>query len=978
MNTAASRPMRLAASLLIGAVFVSALALTLFLASAPAAYATGGGGPRYVATTGADGGACTNVAAPCRTIAFAVGVALTGDPINIAAGTYAEHVIVGSKALTFSGAGADSTFVDGSNTGRVFSVTATSATFANLTIQNGYVIIESGGGLYVSGTLTLTNVNVLSNTVAAASGDYDGGGVRVLGELRVTGGRFENNRAPAASGEGGAIRSNAITGSQPNVTISGTTFISNTAYAGGGITLEANVWLTNTQFISNSATYRGGGVFSNPATPGTMTLSGGRFERNIATISYGGGVSFAGAAMVNGTQFISNTSGGTGGGARIYGVATLTDAEFTGNRATNGSGGGLYAGAGLTVTNGTFTGNSSSSTGGGLYAASTATVAGTDFISNTATSGGGLYASSTAALTDTQFTGNSTTGTGGGLYVASTATVTGTQFISNAAIGSGGGLYANSSSAVVSVTGAEFIGNKAGGALIFSSASRDLAIPAEQVAQAKIMTAGSSGGGLYAAGPVTLVDTRVMSNTSSLNGGGLYAGRAATLTGAQFTSNTALSGAGGGLYASYPVTLTNTLFIDNAATNGGGLYGSGIGAGNSRVVNSVFGGNSATTNGAALYLTANSTGRTAAILHTTIGSPSLGAGQAIYVGGTSGVTTDITNTLIASYTVGIQQVAGTVTTWNTLFNGNTANTSGTVNENASVTGDPLFVDPANGDYHLGADSAAVDAGVAAGITTDYDGDSRPQGPGYDIGYDEVLQQCGLSTGVNYTFGSPAVTLNFSNLGDISCAAGVYFPRAQAHATGVVGHGVGADHFWQIAARDAAGSAATGFAATMTAPTGGLAEPQLCFYSGTLGGWDCGGSDNGDGTISRTITHFSDWAVGNDAPLAVPLEVLQGTATPAGAVIAWETTNELAALGYFVQRAAGPGGTWVRLNAQMIASQAPGSSAGYSYRWTDATARRGAAYWYRVSAVDLAGVETPLAAVSVQMPTTWLWLPAVIQ
>ncbi len=47
--------------------------------------------------------------------------------------------------------------------------------------------------------------------------------------------------------------------------------------------------------------------------------------------------------------------------------------------------------------------------------------------------------------------------------------------------------------------------------------------------------------------------------------------------------------------------------------------------------------------------------------------------------------------------------------------------------------------------------------------------------------------------------------------------------------------------------------------------------------------------------------FSDWAGGNGAPLAAPLEVLQGTATPAGAVIAWETTSEFDALGYFVQR-----------------------------------------------------------------------------
>ena len=44
---------------------------------------------------------------------------------------------------------------------------------------------------------------------------------------------------------------------------------------------------------------------------------------------------------------------------------------------------------------------------------------------------------------------------------------------------------------------------------------------------------------------------------------------------------------------------------------------------------------------------------------------------------------------------------------------------------APVTGDPHFINPAGGDYHLGVGSAAIDAGVDAGVTTDIDGQSRP-------------------------------------------------------------------------------------------------------------------------------------------------------------------------------------------------------------------------------------------------------------
>ena len=53
-----------------------------------------------------------------------------------------------------------------------------------------------------------------------------------------------------------------------------------------------------------------------------------------------------------------------------------------------------------------------------------------------------------------------------------------------------------------------------------------------------------------------------------------------------------------------------------------------------------------------------------------------------------------------------------------------------------MDGDPAFVDPANDDYHLGSGSAAIDAGVDAGVASDIDGDPRPAGIGYDIGADE--------------------------------------------------------------------------------------------------------------------------------------------------------------------------------------------------------------------------------------------------
>ena len=62
--------------------------------------------------------------------------------------------------------------------------------------------------------------------------------------------------------------------------------------------------------------------------------------------------------------------------------------------------------------------------------------------------------------------------------------------------------------------------------------------------------------------------------------------------------------------------------------------------------------------------------------------------------------------------------------------------SGNVIHANDCSGDPAF--DTDG-YHLTSSSAAIDAGVDAGVTTDIDGDARPRGAGYDIGADEFGQ-----------------------------------------------------------------------------------------------------------------------------------------------------------------------------------------------------------------------------------------------
>src|SRR5438046_411583 len=115
-------------------------------------------GPWFVDPGGSDSNSCLGAGpgAACQTIGGAVGKASSGDTINIAAGTFTENVSISGKVLTFLGAGAASTIVDGGGTDRVFD-TDQDVTLAGLTLQNGDATATAGdgGGLYSTQAVTL-------------------------------------------------------------------------------------------------------------------------------------------------------------------------------------------------------------------------------------------------------------------------------------------------------------------------------------------------------------------------------------------------------------------------------------------------------------------------------------------------------------------------------------------------------------------------------------------------------------------------------------------------------------------------------------------------------------------------------------------------------------------------------------------------------------------------------------------------------
>lgn len=170
--------------------------------------------------------------------------------------------------------------------------------------------------------------------------------------------------------------------------------------------------------------------------------------------------------------------------------------------------------------------------------------------------------------------------------------------------------------------------------------------------------------------------------------------------------------------------------VDNITTGGIALY-SGSGPGPVLVNNVVARSGSYAVSA---YGYSASSILTATLVHNTlVGS---GSGYGVYA---QYAALYLTNTLVASTTWAIYNntpASTTIQADHTLFyNAPNHASSGVVSTN-EITGDPRFVGPAGGDFHIGAGSAAMDAGVDAGVTTDMDGDPRPVGSAPDVGADE--------------------------------------------------------------------------------------------------------------------------------------------------------------------------------------------------------------------------------------------------
>jgi hypothetical protein len=107
-----------------------------------------------------------------------------------------------------------------------------------------------------------------------------------------------------------------------------------------------------------------------------------------------------------------------------------------------------------------------------------------------------------------------------------------------------------------------------------------------------------------------------------------------------------------------------------------------------------------------------------------------------------------------------------------------------------------------------------------------------------------------------------------------------------------------------------------------------------------------------------------------APLAVTLAGFTATPGDDHILLQWETVSEQHNAGFRLYRGTDPQGAGTLLTDALIASEAPGSSEGYSYEWVDQQVQAGTTYYYWLEAVDLNGAASRFGPVSatVQVPT----------
>lgn len=477
-----------------------------------------------------------------KTLRWALAIALSGatlgrfvDAPPVLAATVVTNCANQTQLQTALTAGSDVTFNCGVAT---IPITTTLTANSSVTIDGGGLITLDGGNarpILTTGGATVTVKN-LTFAHGRRSGS-SGGAIQVgsFGTLTVSGSTFLSNTV-TSGGTGGAIYAPPVS----ILSVTASTFLSNTGDYGGAIFAQGIQTISGTAFLTNTALISGGAYEADIATTITNSTFQNNQSRGNGDDLYGGGaVRALATASVTNSTFRYNNSQQHGGGLYASGDVTITGSTFQNNLAiVTGSGSGMRTNGTATVAGSLFTGNHGGGPGAGFWAGGAANVSSSTFSLNSGLSGGGFLTNGPATVADSSFEfnqSNDATFGGGGFYAGlNSATVTRSRFVGNGANRSGGGFNAG----LTTVSDSTFLTNT-----------------------------GLTGGGFAVAGAVTVTNSTLNGNRASNFGGGFWATGPAVLE--MSTVSGSLAGSGAGMVVDSLSVLNSTITGNEATFTGG-------------------------------------------------------------------------------------------------------------------------------------------------------------------------------------------------------------------------------------------------------------------------------------------------------------------------------------------------------------------------------------------------------------------------
>jgi len=284
--------------------------------------------------------------------------------------TAVHKYVVGSDGLWTWNDSADGTAIALEN------LTAYATASNVIAVKGGAItggVATDGGGVYNTGTLTMSSGNIVGCKASS-----HGGGVANIPNTNATFAMTGGAIIGCIGHNGGGVSND----DGRSFTMSDTALISNcmATYVGGGVcstgTFNMNGGTIADCEVKSDSNY-GGGVCN--GDNGTFTMAGGTITRCKTSANNGGGVVSSGIFTITGGTISDCTAVGDGGGVRIddKGSFTMTGGTIK-NCTSNGNGGGIHiAGTIPTVTIGgsaVITGNKKGSAANNIYLPSGKTV----------------------------------------------------------------------------------------------------------------------------------------------------------------------------------------------------------------------------------------------------------------------------------------------------------------------------------------------------------------------------------------------------------------------------------------------------------------------------------------------------------------------------------------------------------------------------------------------------------------------------